>query len=58
MANYSLDMAHIEMLNTLQEKAKTSKSYLIREFIRYFSEKEKEFEQLIKDGEIKRAKVK
>ena len=57
LQNYSLDVTHVEMLNRLQEKAQTSKSYLIREFIRYFTEKETEFEQLIKDGDPKRAKI-
>lgn len=67
LQNYSLDVEHVEMLNSLQEKAQlnsiqekaqTSKSFLIREFIRYFTEKETEFLQFIKDGEIKRAEEK
>ena len=47
MQNYSLDIEHVEMLNDLKEKAKKSKSYLIREFIKYFTIEEKEFEKLI-----------
>lgn len=50
--NYSLDIEHVKMLNDLKEKAKKSKSELIREFIKYFTIKEKEFEKLIHEDEI------
>jgi len=49
--NFTVDIEQVKMLEDLKEKAGKTKSYLIREFIKYFTEKEKEFNKLIQNGE-------